>query len=80
MEGGGRLNGSYIEKPPPCRCICKISTSDLGIYFFYLGPKALGKKIYPSVIGGYLCIYTSKEVVILHIKGNEKDIIEELTL
>ena len=35
--------------------------------FFYLGPTALGKKIYPLVIGGYLSIYTSKEVVFLYI-------------
>ena len=27
---------------------------------------ALGKKIYPSVVGGYLRIYTFEEVVFLH--------------
>ena len=50
---GGEI-GSYKVNTPPSRWSCYISTSDLGVDFFTSGLTALGKKIDPSVIGGYI--------------------------
>ena len=72
VDGGGGVGGegmaeyqSYEEYTPPCRCICYDYTPlTSGYIFFTSGLRPSVKKIYPSVIGVYHSIYTSKEVYI----------------